>query len=62
VSEPCECRLEMLLQREPRVVGTDRNPHIADCTVRFSAISYQLSAVSQKTNGAESRKLKAESR
>ena len=35
MSEPCERRLEVLFQREPRVVGTDRNPHIADCTVRF---------------------------
>jgi hypothetical protein len=55
MSEPCERRLEVLFQREPRVVGTDRNPHIADCTVRFPAISCQLSAFSEDTNRAESR-------
>ena len=27
MSEPCECRLEVLLQREPRMVGTNRNSH-----------------------------------
>ena len=41
VSEPRQRLLEVFLQRKAGVVGTDRNSHIADCTVRF-----QLSAES----------------